>query len=152
MAYPTRPVHNQRDGEGEIVTDQAEILVLLVEDSEEVQTGMQAMLHASGAMIVPALTTAEAKRLFQESPRKFDIIVVDGCVDARYAEEPDTLELIQWFRDQGYTGHLVAWATNPYHRQQQLRAGCDAEIEKYYLPRFVERTFCTSISTNPPPC
>lgn len=134
------------------MTEQFEILVLLVEDSQEVQTGMQAMLHASGAKIVPALTTADARRLFQESPRSFDIIVVDGCVDARYTEEPDTLELIQWFRAQGYTGHLVAWATNPDHRRQQLKAGCDAEIEKYRLPYFVERKFFVPISTNPPPC
>lgn len=134
------------------MTEPLEILVLLVEDSKEVQTGMQAMLHASGAKVVPALTTADAKRLFQESRRNFDLIVVDGCVDERYTEEPDTLELIQWFRAQGYRGLLVAWATNPHHRQQQLRAGCDAEMEKCRLPDFVKRKFCVPISTNPPPC
>ncbi len=131
--------------------DHLDILVLLVEDSHEIQTGMAAMLKDSGATIIAAMTTEEAKRLFLKSSRRFDLIVVDGCVDTHRTEEPDTIELIQWFRDQGYTGLMVAWASNPHHRQQQLKAGCNVELEKFCLPRYVEHAFCTPITPIPPP-
>ena len=134
-----------------MVNGQGEILVLLIEDSQLIQTDMKELLHPS-AQVIAALTPDEARQRFQENSKNLDLIVVDGELKVTPTKTEETCPLIRWIRGQGYTGLMVASSGIPSLRQKQVKAGCDLELEKYGLPYFVERQFCVPITADPLHC
>lgn len=125
--------------------------ILLVEDSKSIREAVKAILEEEDMQVVCADTTSLARKLFEEHRKKFDAVAVDGCVDTPRATDPDTLELIRWFRREGFSGPLIAYANLPHHRLQQCHAGCDLDVEKPRLIVALKGIFLLQTPTPPPP-
>lgn len=107
---------------------------------------MEAALKEECIDIIGAYTVEEGKAAFREYGGDFDLIVMDGELRVTKSVTEDTCELIRWICAQGFRGKMIAWASIPSHRREQLAAGCDIELEKYRLPEFIKNSLVVSAS------
>jgi CheY-like chemotaxis protein len=111
--------------------------VLLIEDDELVVRTWKTIFGGSSLYVIAADNPEDAKKVFDDGPSdgKWDVIVVDGCLQSGYT--PNTIPLIKHIK-RTFKGPLVAIASADTVRKEQILAGCTHEVpEKYRLPEFL---------------
>ena len=103
--------------------------VLVVEDEEYMHEIWRWELDGK-VVLLSAVSVAEAEEQFTANP---DIvaIVMDACVPGSL---PNTLPLVRKFRET-FKGPIIAISSNKSYRRQLVRAGCDHESTKNFLPQ-----------------
>lgn len=102
--------------------------VLIIEDN--VSLAKVWLMDTEGVRLTIVTTLGEARRQIDSHHDEFVAIFVDGRLEVCSCDPPDTLELIQHIRAQGYTGPLIAISNDSEVRQQQLTAGCNDSCAK----------------------
>ena len=108
--------------------------VLVVEDGELLQKLCKKALGGK-VKIVSAFSIEEAEEKFATNP---DIIaiVMDGRVPGGEpnTESPNTEPLVRKFRTT-FAGPMLATSSNPMFCQKLVKAGCDYECDKVFVPQ-----------------
>ncbi len=114
--------------------------VLMIEDSEDVQTLLRDILEpVPNAELLSATTLTEGEHLFRTHVHDLALIIVDGCVDSQ--NMLDSLPLIHRIRRVGYSGPMWATSNHQPYRALMLQAGCTREVEKGELPEAIPAFF-----------
>ena len=105
------------------------VKVLVVEDKESFHD-LWRMEFGDQVELLSALTIKEAQELFR-AHQDIAVIAMDACVPG---DRPNTMFLVQEMR-LTYTGPIIAISSLVEYRQMLVKAGCDFECEKDFLPQ-----------------
>jgi len=106
--------------------------ILIIEDSVDVVLGWREALRRFPFNFIVAENLEKAEVLFPV--RNWDVIVVDGCLGG---DDFNTEALVHTIREQGYTGPMIAASKSPDIRRLLIRAGCDEESPKEFIPTHI---------------
>jgi len=102
--------------------------LLLVDDEENILTGMRRYFRACGYQVDCAVEREEAQALAAHGA--YDAVIVDLCLTLGHG--PDGLELIRWIREHSPTTRIVVLSASasPETLREALRLGADTCLQK----------------------
>lgn len=113
-------------GEGEMsYLGVSKKVVLIVEDDASVRSAYVDLLRDK-CITLEVDTIAEAKSMYGEFSACLGAIIMDGEI----LGPPDTVPLVKWLREQGYTGPIVARSANKGQQKALMAAGCSHSCPK----------------------
>lgn len=113
----------------------AKPVVLIFEDHPTWQQVFASAVDADSYDVVTADSPAAGRQKFDEVRDRVALVVMDGALGG---DDLNSLPLIRYIREAGYTGPMIAASGLSDYRVDMVRAGCDHSEGKDQVPGLVE--------------
>lgn len=108
---------------------------ILVVDDENYTASLLKRKFGETAEVIWAASLTGAREEFDARRSELDAIVLDGNVEGALG---DTIPLLNYFLEQGFSGEIIAFSSDPVTVTEMIMAGATFGFEKIDAAKLIE--------------